>query len=131
MSAIRDIIDNRSVSIFFASKKCRDVRRHEESEPNSMNRKFASLFVATGLWLGMAGTALAQVPNPPTDLSVEGGSSVPSQPTNPGRTLFFDDFEYDVSRSLTNATSQFRANGWSHVKAENSAESAGSGYLYT
>lgn len=96
-----------------------------------MNRKFASLYVAAGLSLGMVGTALAQVPNPPTDLSVEGGTSVPSQPTDPGRTLFFDDFEYDVSRSLTNATTQFRTAGWSHVKAENSAENSGSGYLYT
>jgi hypothetical protein len=93
-----------------------------------MNRKFASLYVAAGLWFGMAGTALAQVPNPPTDLSVEGGTSVPTQP---GRSLFFDDFEYDVNRSLSTARSIFMANGWSHVKAENSTENAGSGYLYT
>lgn len=96
-----------------------------------MNRKFASLYAATGLWLGMAGTALAQVPNPPTELAVEGGSSVPSTPTNPGRALFFDDFEYDVSRSGTNAISIFQQNGWASAKAENTTEDSGSGFLYT
>ena len=93
-----------------------------------MNRKFASLYVAAGLWFGMAGTALAQVPNPPTDLSVEGGTSVPTQP---GRSLFFDDFEYDVNRSLNTGRSIFMANGWSHAKAENTTENSGSGFLYT
>ncbi|MDY6949729.1 MAG: hypothetical protein SXG53_28970 [Pseudomonadota bacterium] len=93
-----------------------------------MKRKFAPLYISAGLWLGMAGTALAQVPNPPTDLSVEGGSSVPTQP---GRTLFFDNFEYDVNRSLTNGRSIFMSHGWSHAKSENSTESSGSGYLYT
>lgn len=96
-----------------------------------MNRKFASLTAAAGLWLGMAGAAFAQVPNPPTDLSVEGGTSVPSQPTNPGRTLFFDDFEYDASRSSSSANTVFLANGWTHAKAENTAEGSGAGYLYT
>ncbi len=96
-----------------------------------MNRKFASLTVAAGLWLGMAGTALAQVPNPPTDLSVEGGTSVPSQPTNPGRSLFFDDFEYSISRSATNAGSTFVNNGWAFAKAENTSERSGAGFLYT
>jgi hypothetical protein len=95
-----------------------------------MNRKFASLYIALGLALGM-GTALAQVPNPPTELSVEGGSSVPSAPSNPGRALFFDDFEYDISRSSTNTISILQQNGWAHAKSENSAERSGSGYLYT
>ena len=96
-----------------------------------MNRKFASLTAAAGLWLGMAGTALAQVPNPPTDLSVEGGTSVPSQPTNPGRSLFFDDFEYSVSRTSSTAGSTFVQNGWAFAKAENTSENSGAGFLYT
>ncbi|HEY0687072.1 MAG TPA: hypothetical protein VGD45_32310 [Steroidobacter sp.] len=92
-----------------------------------MNRKFASLTAAAGLWLGLAGTALAQVPNPPTDLSVEGGSSVP---TTPGSTLFFDNFDYEASRS-GGVSSVFPAHGWTHVKAENSNEASGNGWIYT
>lgn len=45
--------------------------------------------------------------------------------------VFFDDFEYDVSRSATNAEVAFRAHGWSDVKANNSHFRRGAGYLYT
>lgn len=48
-----------------------------------------------------------------------------------GGLRFFDDFEYDVSRSVTNAEIQFREHGWSDVKANNSHFRRGSGYLYT
>lgn len=44
---------------------------------------------------------------------------------------FYDDFEYDVSRSATNAEVAFRAKGWSDVKANNSYFRRGAGYLYT
>lgn len=44
---------------------------------------------------------------------------------------FFDDFEYDVARSATNAEIVFRAHGWSDVKANNSHFRRGAGYLYT
>ena len=95
-----------------------------------MNRKFASLYAAAALALGMAGTALAQVPNPPTDFNVEGGTSVPTGPTNPGGSSFFDSFEYDASRS-GNVTTAFTSHGWAHVKSENSNESSGNGWIYT
>lgn len=45
--------------------------------------------------------------------------------------VFYDDFEYDVSRSATNAEVAFRAHGWSDVKANNSYYRRGSGHLYT
>jgi hypothetical protein len=45
--------------------------------------------------------------------------------------VFFDDFEYDVSRSATNAEVAFKAHGWSDVKANNSHFRRGAGYLYT
>lgn len=44
---------------------------------------------------------------------------------------FYDDFEYDVPRSTTDAEVAFRAHGWSDVKANNSHFLRGSGYLYT
>jgi hypothetical protein len=45
--------------------------------------------------------------------------------------LFFDDFEYDVSRSAEDAEVAFRARGWTDVKANNSHFRRGAGYLYT
>lgn len=45
--------------------------------------------------------------------------------------LFFDNFEYDVARSATNAEVAFRMHGWSDVKANNSHFRRGAGYLYT
>src|SRR5262245_55654939 len=95
MSAIRDINATHAVSIFFGSQEVSCSSAAPALESSSMNRKFASLYIAAGLLFGAAGTALAQVPNPPTDLSVEGGSTVPSQPTG---SLFYDNFEYSASR---------------------------------
>lgn len=68
------------------------------------------------------------VPNPPTSLSVEGGTSLPADPTG---AIFFDNFEYAVSRSATNAEVPFAAHGWPYMKAENSSMGRGSGYFYT
>ncbi|MCP9468691.1 MAG: hypothetical protein NNA31_01690 [Nitrospira sp.] len=47
------------------------------------------------------------------------------------RLVFFDDFEYDVARSATDAELQFRAHGWTDAKANNSYFDRGAGYLYT
>lgn len=85
------------------------------------------MLLAAGLLLSSL-AVMAQVPNPPTELSIEGGSSLPSQPTN---TLFFDDFEYSVSRTGTGALSAFTQNEWSHAKAINTGENGACGYLYT
>lgn len=52
-------------------------------------------------------------------------------PVEIGRLLLFDDFEYDVDRSATDAEQQFRAHGWTDAKAINSHFGRGSGYLYT
>ncbi|CUQ65421.1 exported protein of unknown function [Candidatus Nitrospira inopinata] len=52
-------------------------------------------------------------------------------PVGTSRLLFFDDFEYDVARSATDAELQFRAHGWTDVKAINSYFGRGNGYLYT
>lgn len=126
VSALRDITGWRAMSIFSALQDL-PYPAAAASESKLMKLKFASIAATAALCLGTAGAVFAQVPNPPTDFSVEGGSSVPSQPAN---LLFFDDFEYDVSRSSTNTLSMFRSNGWSHAKAQNT-EGAGSGYLYT
>jgi hypothetical protein len=47
------------------------------------------------------------------------------------RPLFIDRFEYDVSRSATNAEQLFAGSGWSGVKAENSNFGRGDGWAYT
>ncbi len=50
---------------------------------------------------------------------------------SPKALVFFDDFEYDVARSATNAEVAFKAHGWCDVKANNSYYRRGHGYLYT
>jgi hypothetical protein len=78
---------------------------------------------------GFVSLASAQVrPNPPNPIAVEGGSLVPPAPTG---VLFFDNFDYDVSRSGTTARAPFVAHGWSHAKANNTGETGACGYLYT
>lgn len=45
--------------------------------------------------------------------------------------VFYDDFEYEVSRSEKNAEVAFRAHGWTDVKANNSYYRRSGGYLFT
>ncbi len=63
------------------------------------------------------------------------GSPTASEGSTPSgeiaRLVLFDDFEYDVARSATDAEQQFRAHGWTDVKANNSHFGRGNGYLYT
>lgn len=63
------------------------------------------------------------------DVSETGGGGPP--PVEIGRLLLFDDFEYDVDRSATDAEQQFQVRGWTDAKANNSRWGRGNGYLYT
>lgn len=71
-------------------------------------------------------SAMAQTPNAPTFLTVQGGVSLPP----PGDALFSDNFEYDVLRTATNAGQLF-GQRWYGAKAINSGEAGAGGYLYT
>jgi len=82
--------------------------------------------------LGSISIAGAQVqPNPPTGLSVDGGTSVPT-PT-PGGALFFDDFNYVVNKydPADTKIAQFLAAGWTTLKDEQTQPGRAIGYMYT
>jgi hypothetical protein len=130
VSALRDITGSRAISIFSALQDL-PYPAAAASESKHMKLKFASIAATAALCLGTAGAVFAQVPNPPSDFSVEGGSTVPTQPpSGPTGALFFDNFEYSASRT-GGVTPIFQAHGWPFVKANNSAESSGNGWIYT
>lgn len=93
-----------------------------------MKLRVASIVGTIGVYLACSLGALAQVPQPPQSLTVTGGTSLPLQS---GSALFYDNFEYSVSRSGTSALQSFLTHGWSHAKATNTGETGAYGYLYT
>jgi hypothetical protein len=78
--------------------------------------------------------AQAQVtPNPPVELTVDGGTTVDPGTGSPGNPRFFDDFDYIVGRldSGEAKTAAFTAAGWSGIKDETTQPRRASGYIYT
>jgi len=81
------------------------------------------------LFFGFVSLASAQVrPSPPNPIAVEGGSLVSPPPSG---VVFYDNFDYDVSRSGTAARAPFLGHGWSYVKAVNAGDDGACGYLFT
>lgn len=99
-----------------------------------MRRMFSSLRVLTAaaalFAASMSVAVMAQIPNPPEGLTVEGGSSVTPPSSGTGRAMFFDNFEYDASRSA-NPLSIFQQRGYANTKATNTGGNGAGGYLYT
>jgi hypothetical protein len=95
-----------------------------------MHRRTAQFLRVFGVGLALASLgplANAQSrPNPPNPLSIVGGTTVPDGSS----ATFFDNFEYAVGRSDTNARSTFMSHGWTGVKT-NQMGDTGNGYLYT
>jgi len=80
-------------------------------------------------FFGFVSLASSQVrPNPPNPIAVEGGSLVPPPPSG---VIFYDSFDYDVSRSGTAARAPFVSHGWGHAKAINAGDDGACGYLFT
>jgi hypothetical protein len=95
-----------------------------------MHRRTAQFLRVFGVGLALASLgpfANAQSrPNPPNPLSIVGGSTVPDGSS----ATFFDNFEYNVGRSDSNARTTFMSHGWTGVKT-NQMGDTGNGYLYT
>ncbi|MCP9442300.1 MAG: hypothetical protein NNA20_06875 [Nitrospira sp.] len=87
----------------------------------------ANMLVAMLYGMTMAGGGLAACGQGDGSPTVSGGST----PLGTARLVLFDNFEYDIDRSATDAEQQFRAHGWTDAKAINSHFGRGSGYLYT
>lgn len=76
--------------------------------------------------------AMAQTqPNPPTGLSVDGGTTVPGTPQV--GLVFSDGFDYVVNKfdSAETKVARFSAAGWSGLKDEQTRPGGANGYLYT
>jgi hypothetical protein len=69
-------------------------------------------------------------PSPIADGGTTDGGGI-GKPVVPSSVLFFDDFEYAVSRSATDADVTFGQHGWPAVKANNSNFARGNGWLFT
>lgn len=69
-------------------------------------------------------------PNPPTGLSIDGGTTLPGSPTT--RWPFFDDFDYVVDKfdSRDEKFSAFTTRGYNGVKDQTTRDGA-NGYIYT
>lgn len=91
---------------------------------------------------GYTGTYMetsASTVGPPPDCAVTttwtpvppGASACVPQDQPPTSALFEDRFEYDVSRSATNAEVLFGQRGWAGVKSVNSSAGRGNGWVYT
>ncbi len=96
-------------------------------------QKALRIVIGTSLMiLGSISIARAQVqPNPPSGLSAEGGTTVPTPP--PPGVVFFDDFNYIVNKfdSAETKIARFTAAGWSGMKDEQTRPGGASGYLST
>lgn len=88
----------------------------------------ANMLVVTLSGIALAGVGLVACGQGSESPTTSSGS--PSS-VEAARLVLFDDFEYDVARSATDAEQQFRARGWVDVKANNSHFGRGAGYLYT
>jgi len=90
--------------------------------------------LTNGSLLIVASTSIAMAqtqPNPPTGLSVDGGTQVPSAPQ--AGLLFSDDFNYVVNKfdSAETKVARFTAAGWTGLKDEQTRPGGAAGYMYT
>lgn len=76
-------------------------------------------------------SSLADPPTGQPASPVLTAASVRTETPAPPDAVLFDNFDYEVGRSDTNAEVPFRAHGWTDVKANNSYRSRGGGFLYT
>ncbi len=88
----------------------------------------ANMLVVTLSGIALAGVGLVACGQGSESPATGGGS--PSS-VEAARLVLFDDFEYDVARSATDAEQQFRAHGWVDARANHSSWGRGNGYLYT
>ncbi|MBX3703164.1 MAG: hypothetical protein KF822_05270 [Steroidobacteraceae bacterium] len=100
---------------------------------NSTQVAWGMLSKACLLIVASTSVAMAQTqPNPPTGLTIDGGTTVPGTPL-PGL-LFSDNFNYVVNKfdSAETKLAQFSAAGWSGLKDEQTQPGRrANGYMYT